>query len=73
MAIRQWEVAKICFCERINQQVALEVEVVYPIDYLPDPPRILAQRCSHSLYCNQLEKAACKWAGTNPDVDPFCA
>jgi hypothetical protein len=23
------------------------------------------------LYCNQFSQAACVWAGTNPDVDPF--
>jgi hypothetical protein len=71
MARKNWEVTRVCFCEHVNQEVALEAEVLYPVDYLPDPPRILSHRCSHGLKCNQMEKAACKWAGTNPDIDPF--
>ncbi|MEW6094821.1 MAG: hypothetical protein AB1531_12745 [Chloroflexota bacterium] len=71
MAQRQWEVTQVCYCEHAKQQVALEAEVLYPIDHLPDPPRVLSHRCSHGLQCNQMEKVACKWAGTNPDIDPF--
>ena len=71
MAHKTWEVTKVCFCEHVDREVALEAEMVYPIDYLPDPPRVLALRCSHGVYCNQMQQAACKWAGTNPDVDPF--
>ncbi len=71
MANKNWEVAKVCFCEHVSQDVALEVEVLYPIDYLRDPPRILSHRCSHGVQCNQMQQAACKWAGTNPEVDPF--
>lgn len=71
MAQKQWEVTKVCFCEHVNQEVALEAEVLYPVDTLPDPPRLLSHRCSHGVQCNQMEKAACKWAGTNPDIDPF--
>lgn len=72
MSERNWEVSKICFCDRIQDQVALEVERVYPAEYLPDQkPRLLAHRCSHGLLCNQNSKAACIWAGTNPNYDPF--
>jgi hypothetical protein len=52
-------------------EVALEAEMLYPMDELPDPPRVLSHRCSHGQECNQLGKAACVWAGTNPDYDPF--
>ena len=52
-------------------QVALEAEVLHPADFLPDPPRVLAHRCSMGDQCNQFARAACVWAGTNPVVDPF--
>jgi len=72
MAKRVLEVSKVCFCEHAGEDVALETEVVYPAEFLPDQsPRILAHRCSHSLYCNQLSRPTCIWAGTNPDFDPF--
>jgi hypothetical protein len=71
MAQKNWEVTQVCFCEHVNHEVALEAEMLYPVDYLPDPPRILSHRCSHGVQCNQMDKAACKWAGTNPDFDPF--
>jgi hypothetical protein len=71
MAEKKWEVIKVCYCEHVRQEVALENEMLYPIDYLPDAPRVLSQRCSLGVQCNQLNQAVCKWAGTNPDVDPF--
>ena len=71
MAERVWEVEKVCYCEHVKDQVALESEVLHPIDFLPDLPRVLAHRCSHGRQCNQFSKAACVWAGTNPDYDPF--
>jgi hypothetical protein len=71
MAEKTWEVSQICFCQHVDQDVALEAEVVHPIDFLPDPPRILARRCSLGVQCNQFEQAACVWAGTNPAHDPF--
>jgi hypothetical protein len=71
MAERTWEVSKTCFCEHVNQQVALEAEKLYPVDFLPDPPRLLAHRCSLGRQCNQFTQPTCVWAGTNPDHDPF--
>jgi len=69
---RIWEISKICYCDRLQDQVALEVERVYPAENLPDQkPRLLAHRCSHGLLCNQNSNAACVWAGTNPNYDPF--
>ena len=71
MADRSWETSKEMYCEHAAGEVALEAEVLYPLDELPDPPRVLSHRCSHGEQCNQLAKAACVWAGTNPNYDPF--
>ena len=72
MSERRWEVSKTVICDHIHRRVALETEVVYPGEYLPDqPPRVLAHRCSRAITCNQTSKPACIWAGTNPGYDPF--
>jgi hypothetical protein len=71
MAERTWEVTKRRYCEHVRREVALETEVLYPMDFLPDPPRVLAHRCSDGVQCNQSSKVACVWSGTNPDFDPF--
>ncbi len=71
MAYRSREVVQVCFCGHVQQEVALEAEVLYPADFLPDPPRVVSHRCSLGDHCNQLDQPACVWAGTNPLVDPF--
>ena len=71
MAQKIWETSKTCYCEQIKDQVALEVEVLYPVDPLPDAPRLLSHRCSRGVQCNQFATATCVWAGTNPGFDPF--
>jgi len=71
MAERTLETSQVCYCDHIKRNVTLETEVLHPIDFLPDPPRILSHRCSQSRECNQLASATCVWAGTNPDYDPF--
>ncbi len=72
MAEKTWETVKVCRCQHIGQDVALEAEVVYPAEWLPDQAaRLLAHRCSHGLECNQDGRAACLWAGSNPAFDPF--
>jgi hypothetical protein len=71
MAERTWQVEKIKYCEHVRHEVALENEVVYPSEHLPDqPPRVIARRCSNAVECNMMEKAACLLCGTNPDFDP---
>jgi hypothetical protein len=55
----------------VKQEVALESEVLYPMDFLPDPPRVRSHRCSLGAQCNQFAQPACIWAGTNPNFDPF--
>ena len=71
MATKTWEVTKIQTCERLGREIALETEVVYPADFIPDPPRIVARRCSSAKECNMLDKPACVWAGTNPNYQPL--
>jgi len=71
MAFRTWQVSKIKYCEQIGHEIALESDVVYPAEHLPDqPPRVFARRCSNALVCNSLDKPGCVWSGTNPNHDP---
>jgi hypothetical protein len=71
MAERTWEEFDTCFCQRADMEVSLEVEVIYPSDFLGDIPRVGDHRCSNSILCNQFSQGTCIYAGTNPDVDPF--
>lgn len=72
MAIKVWEPIQFCYCQHVNQQVALEAQVVLPPEWLPDqPPRVLSHRCSQGLKCNLDGRPSCLWAGTNPASDPF--
>lgn len=72
MSEKIWETQKVQYCQHVNEQVSLQVQVVYPADFLPDQPgRILARRCSHGSACNLDNKPSCVWAGTNPSFDPF--
>jgi hypothetical protein len=72
MAFRTWEVSKIEYCEHAGHEIALETEVVYPSEHLPDLlPRVVARRCSNALVCNQMEHPVCIWSGTNPDHNPI--
>jgi hypothetical protein len=67
MAERTWQVSKIKYCEHVGHEIALENEVVYPAEFLPDqPPRIIARRCSNAIECNMMDPTACEWCGTNP-------
>lgn len=72
MSVKTWQPIKVCFCDHVNQQVALEGALVYPADWMPDqPPRILAHRCSKGIDCNLDGRPSCIWSGTNPVIDPF--
>ena len=72
MAFRTWQVDKIKYCELVGLEVALEDEVIYPAEFLPDqPPRVNAHRCSNAMLCNQMDKPVCIWCGTNPDRQPL--
>jgi hypothetical protein len=72
MAVKTWQKIKVQYCQHAGGEVALEAEVLYPEEHLPDQgPRVVAHRCSRGLECGLLEEAACVWAGTNPTYDPF--
>ncbi len=72
MSIKSWEVIHTRYCHHTGQVVALEAELVYPSEWLPDQsPRLLAHRCSQALGCNLDGRPSCIWAGTNPAIDPF--
>jgi len=71
MAQKKWQMSKVRYCERVGHEIALETQVVYPAEYLPDqPPRILAHRCSNAMECNRIDRMTCAWCGTNPDYKP---
>lgn len=72
MAEKKWETMKTQFCDHVGCEVTLEVEMLYPAEFLPDQPaQVLSKRCSRGLECNQLDTMSCVWAGTNPLFDPF--
>ena len=51
MAFRTWEINKISYCEHVGHEIALETELVYPAEHLPDQPaRVLARRCSNLAF-----------------------
>lgn len=71
MAERAWVKTQVFYCDHAGEQVSIETEMVFPNDILPEtPPQRRAQRCSHSMTCNLLDKPSCVWAGTNPLYDP---
>ncbi len=73
MATRVWQTIKVQHCPHAGGEVALEAEVLYPEEHLPEQgPRIVAHRCSKGIECSLTHsEAACVWTGTNPDYDPF--
>jgi hypothetical protein len=72
MTEKNWQAIKICYCQHIGSEVALEAELIFPPEHLPDSgPRVGAHRCSQGLNCNLDGRPSCIWAGTNPTVEPF--
>lgn len=72
MSVRGWQPIKVIYCEHAGTEVALEAELLYPAEWLPDQmPRVSAHRCSKGVECNQDGRGSCVWAGTNPVFDPF--
>ena len=71
MAVKSWEPIKVQYCDHRKHEVALEAQIVFPSEMLPDQnPRVTAHRCSMGMACN-LESPSCVWSGTNPGYDPF--
>ncbi|MCZ2127720.1 MAG: hypothetical protein LC099_08115 [Anaerolineales bacterium] len=65
------KVEKNVYCERLQENVVIEVETVYAAENLPDQaPRILSRRCAHAIECNLVEHPVCVFCGTNPNFDP---
>ena len=49
MAEKVWRPIKISFCHHVSEEVALEAELVYPPELLPDQsPRVITHRCSRA-------------------------
>ena len=72
MAVKVWEPIKIYLCDHVGEEVALEAELIYPPEWLPNQgARVNAHRCSKAVDCNLEGKPSCIWAGTNPIIDPF--
>jgi len=68
---KEWKISKIRYCEHVGHEIALETQVVYPAEHLPEQmPRVLARRCSNAIECNKLDKMVCAWCGTNPNLTP---
>jgi len=59
VAERTWETSMVSYCEHVKGEVALEAEMLFPMDELPDPPRGISHRCTRGAECNQSGKAAC--------------
>jgi hypothetical protein len=72
MTTSTWHTSKNTFCEHVGHEITLETEIVYPAEHLPEQqPRVMAHRCSNAMVCNQFDKPACIWCGTNPDYIPL--
>jgi hypothetical protein len=70
MAEINWEVIKVFHCDYVGHEVSLDGQFVYPADYLPDMPRMIAHRCSDAESCNMIDKPSCVWSGINPNFYP---
>lgn len=71
MATTRWETIKQQYCDKAGCQVALQAHIIFPIDYLPDNPRIASERCSHGDLCLKERLGACGYSGGDPEIDPF--
>ena len=72
MAVKKWESIKLKQCERVAKEVSLDVEMIYPADWLPDQTvQVTGHRCSYAYACNLDDRGSCVWAGSNPAYDPF--
>ncbi len=74
MAISVWTQLDRTWCQRAQEEVFLSEQRVFPEGLLRQAHeyRVDARRCSHALQCN-LTGLACRWAFTNPEVEPLPA
>ncbi|HEY4687847.1 MAG TPA: hypothetical protein VIK33_00935 [Anaerolineae bacterium] len=69
----EWTVVKSHWCPAANAEVALVEKRVYPATDFNSTEtfRVVEQRCTYDIACNLNDHVHCKWAGTNPNYDPF--
>ncbi|MCB8923293.1 MAG: hypothetical protein H6662_17025 [Ardenticatenaceae bacterium] len=72
MATQKWVAIKQEWCNLVEQDVELMELRVYPDDVIPGPQeyKVTARKCSVDVTCN-MAGFPCKWAYTNPELDPF--
>ena len=59
MAIKEWEKVQVRTCAKVTEPIQVDQLVVYPIDFLPDPPRIVDYRCSGKAECGRDANVHC--------------
>lgn len=72
MATQKWIAVKREWCNLAEQDVELMELRVYPEDVIPGTQayKVAARKCSVDVTCN-MAGFPCKWAYTNPELDPF--
>ncbi len=72
MAMQKWVAVKQEWCDLVEQDVELLELHIYPDDIISGPQeyRVAARKCSVDVTCN-MAGFPCKWAYTNPELDPF--
>ena len=72
MASEKWVSVKQEWCDLLQQEVVMLERRVFPDDVIPGPQnyRVIARKCSADTTCN-MAGYPCKWAYTNPNLDPF--
>ena len=59
MAIKEWEQVQVRTCAKATKPIEIDQLVIYPIDYLPDPPRVVDFRCSGEVECGKNANVYC--------------
>ncbi len=72
MATEKWVAVKEEWCNLVEQNVELLELRVYPSEVMPEGQeyQVKARKCSVDVTCN-MAGFPCKWAFTNPELDPF--
>jgi hypothetical protein len=69
MAFKTWQIDKIKYCEHVGHEIALEAEVVYPAEHLPEQaPRVMSRRCSNATVCNMIDRCKKQQAENLADI-----
>lgn len=59
MATKQWERVQVRTCAKVKEPITVDQLVVYPIDFLPDSPRVVDFRCSGEEDCRKKANINC--------------